>query len=502
MTGPLVSGGSTNDTDLTVRVGLGGTSAVAGDTIQLYNGTGTGSQLGTSYTLTAADIANGFADVQTGALSHGATYTLTARITDAAGNQSGASGPFIVTETGTAPNAPSITSVTDDVALLTGPLVSGGSTNDTDLAVRVSLGGTSAVAGNTIQLYNGAGTGSQLGTSYTLTASDIANGFADVQTGTLSNGVTYTLTARITDAAGNQSGASSSFIVTEDTSAPTAPSIASVTDDVSPVTGSVADNDVTNDATLTITGTAESGSTVTIYDTDGTTVLGSGVATGGNYSITTSALGSGSHTLTARAADAAGNQGAASIAFHVTIDTSAPNVPVITSVTADVAPVTGPLIGGGSTNDTDLAVRVSLGGTNAVAGDTIQLYNGAGTGSQLGTSHTLTATDIANGFADVQTGVLSNGTTYTLTARITDAAGNQSNASGSFVVTEDSSAPNAPSISSVTDDVSPVIGVVTDNGYHKRYDADDHGHGGSRQYGDDLRHRRHDGCGKRRRRWR
>ena len=154
----------------------------------------------------------------------------------------------------------------------------------------MGLGGTNAVAGNTVQLYNGTGTGSQLGTSYTLTAGDIANGFADVQTGALSNGTTYTLTARITDGAGNQSNASSSFVVTEDTSAPAAPVIGTVADDVSPITGTVADNGFSNDPTLTITGTAEAGSTVTIYDTDGTTVLGTGVATGGTYTITTSVL--------------------------------------------------------------------------------------------------------------------------------------------------------------------------------------------------------------------
>ena len=143
--------------------------------------------------------------------------------------------------------------------------------------------------------------------------------------------------------------------------------------------------------TLTITGTAEAGSTVTIYDTDGTTVLGTGVATGGTYTITTSVLSQGSHTLTAKATDAAGNQGTASTAFHVTVDTTAPNAPSIASVTDDIAPVTGSLTSGGSTNDTDLTVRVGLGGTLAVAGDTVQLYNGTGTGSQLGTSYTLTA---------------------------------------------------------------------------------------------------------------
>ena len=84
--------------------------------------------------------------------------------------------------------------------------------------------------------------------------------------------------------------------------------IGSVTDDVAPVTGAVADNGSSNDTTLTVAGTAAAGSTVTLYDTDGTTVLGTGVATGGAFSITTSVLDEGAHTLTAKASDAAGNQ--------------------------------------------------------------------------------------------------------------------------------------------------------------------------------------------------
>ena len=76
----------------------------------------------------------------------------------------------------------------------------------------------------------------------------------------------------------------------------------------SPVTGAVTDNGSSNDTTLTIKGTAESGSTVTMYDTDGTTVLGTGVATAGLFSITTTALSQVTHTITATATDAAGNQ--------------------------------------------------------------------------------------------------------------------------------------------------------------------------------------------------
>ena len=143
-------------------------------------------------------------------------------------------------------------------------------------------------------------------------------GAGPITTSALSQGA-HTLTAKATDAAGNQGAASTAFHVTIDTMAPVAPVIVSVTDDVAPVTGAVANNGSSNDTTLTIAGTAEAGSTVTIYDTDGTTVLGTGVATGGAFTITTSVLDEGAHTLTAKASDAAGNQSAASTAFHVTI---------------------------------------------------------------------------------------------------------------------------------------------------------------------------------------
>src|SRR5207248_683173 len=176
-----------------------------------------------SYTLLAADITTAFANVQTGTLTNGTTYTITARVTDQAGNQSAVStNSFAETVDTTAPSAPSITSVTDNVSPQTGTLASGASTNDTDLTVKVSLTGTGAVAGDTVQLYNGVGTGSPLGTSYTLLAADITNAFANVQTGTLTNGTTYTITARVTDQAGNQSAVSTnSFVETVDTTAPT-----------------------------------------------------------------------------------------------------------------------------------------------------------------------------------------------------------------------------------------------------------------------------------------
>ena len=239
---------------------------------------------------------------------------------------------------------------------------------------------------------------------------------------------TYQFTARATDGAGNQGAASAAFQVTIDTTAPGAPTFGSVTDNVAPVTGLVADNGTTNDTTLTIDGTAELGSTVTVYDTDGTTVVGTGVATGGAGPITTSALSEGAHTLTLRATDAAGNQGAASTAFHVTIDTLAPGAPVIGSVTDNVEPVTGAVADNGSSNDTTLTV----GGT-AAAGSTVTLYDTDGT--------TVLGTGVATGGAfSITTSVLDEGA-HALTARASDAAGNQGAASAAFQVTIDTTAP-------------------------------------------------------------
>lgn len=111
-----------------------------------------------------------------------------------------------------------------------------------------------------------------------------------------------------------------------------------VIDDVAPATPAVPDLDAASDTgvsstdnkttatTLTFTGTAEAGSTVTLYDTDGTTVLGTATATGGNWSIMASGLAAGSHTVTAKAKDAANNVSAASGGLSVTIDTTAPTV--------------------------------------------------------------------------------------------------------------------------------------------------------------------------------
>src|SRR5207302_1632724 len=83
---------------------------------------------------------------------------------------------------------------------------------------------------------------------------------------------------------------------------------------------------ITNFAQVKIDGTAAAGSTVTLYDTDGVTVLGTGTADAstGAFSITTSTLLDGTHSITAKATDAAGDTSTASTAYAVTVHTYPP----------------------------------------------------------------------------------------------------------------------------------------------------------------------------------
>src|SRR4029077_15043569 len=117
-----------------------------------------------------------------------------------------------------------------------------------------------------------------------------------ITTSALSIG-THSITAKATDLAGNVGIASSGLSVTIDTSAPSAPSAPDLA--VATDSGSSSTDNITNVATPTFTGIAEPGSTVTIFS-DGI-AIGSGVATGGNYSVvSTSALSDGVHGITAK----------------------------------------------------------------------------------------------------------------------------------------------------------------------------------------------------------
>ncbi|WFU04858.1 VCBS domain-containing protein (plasmid) [Rhizobium sp. CB3171] len=152
------------------------------------------------------------------ALNGGQAVTDKLTVTSADGT---ASQDIVVTIHGTneSVSAPSISRVTDNVGSIQGNLADGAVTDDTNLGIRVSLTGTGAVSGDTVQLYNGT---TALGSAVTLTATNISNGYVDITTPTLTNGSTYNFRASLTDA-GTTSPLSTSgaYDIKIDTTAPT-----------------------------------------------------------------------------------------------------------------------------------------------------------------------------------------------------------------------------------------------------------------------------------------
>lgn len=143
------------------------------------------------------------------------------------------------------------------------------------------------------------------------------------------------VSATVTDNAGNATTTAGTNNVTVDNQAPTAPGtpdLAAASD-----SGSSNTDNLTSDATPTLTGSgALANGTVTLYS--GGTVLGITTAdASGNWSFTPgSALAAGTHSITVTTTDAVGNVSAASATLSLNIDTSAP---VIGSVSIPAAPM-------------------------------------------------------------------------------------------------------------------------------------------------------------------
>lgn len=124
------------------------------------------------------------------------------------------------------------------------------------------------------------------------------------------------------DLAGNVGAAGATPSLRFDTLTPATPSAPDLTSGSD--SGLSASDNVTNSNTLVLTGTAETGATITLYDTDGITAIGTGTATEGIWSITTSPLAEGVHTIVARASDGLGNRSSVSAGLSVIIDGTAP----------------------------------------------------------------------------------------------------------------------------------------------------------------------------------
>lgn len=217
----------------------------------------------------------------------------------------------------------------------------------------------------------------------------------------------------VVDLAGNVSAAGSQVYDLR-TALPTAysPSLALAAD-----SGIIGDG-ITNVATPTFTGSTSTGVTVRLYDTDGTTLLGTGVSDSyGNYSIRPTTLSEGSHLLRVRAIDQAGNVGAASPSLALTIDRTAPNEPAKPTLDGIAAGLLG-------------VSTTTARGTGEANGTVFVLDGLAKVATALvdGTGKWSAALELADG-------------AHSISAYETDAAGNASGTSGTATVIVDTAPP-------------------------------------------------------------
>ncbi|MFO0111650.1 MAG: Ig-like domain-containing protein, partial [Sphingomonadaceae bacterium] len=230
---------------------------------------------------------------------------------------------------------------------------------------------------------------------------------------TLAEG-TRSITARATDAAGNVGAASAALTITVDATAPAAPTgLDLITADD---TGDSPTDNLTNKQSVTITGTAEVGSTVELFD--GTTSLGKTTASAtGAFSLVVP-LAAGVRSITAKATDAAGNVGAASAALAITVDATAPAAPTGLDLAAEDD--TG---SSNSDNVTGQSSGLTISG-QAEANARVELFDGT----------TLLGNTTASGTGAFSLDVTLAAGARSITAKAIDAAGNVSAASVPLVI--------------------------------------------------------------------
>ncbi|QVL45271.1 MAG: hypothetical protein KFB94_08440 [Methylophilaceae bacterium] len=297
----------------------------------------------------------------------------------------------------------------------------------------ISVDGTAAVVGDTLVVR----VNSNVVSSTLLSAEDIVNGYAKISLPELSDQI-YSIDAKLSDKAENDSLLSTVVDLTIDTTAPTTTvAIDSITID----SGTSSTDFITNDADgLTIAATlstALADGEKLEYSTNGTNWADiTSSATGTTVSYADSSLTS-SATIQMRVTDAAGNVGTAA-SQAIVIDTTAPTTTVtIDSITIDSGTSSTDFI----TNDADgLTIAATL--STALADDEKLEYSTNGTNW---TDITSSATGTTVSYADS-----SLTSSATIQMRVTDAAGNVGTAASQAIVIDTT----APTISISTDDES------------------------------------------------
>ena len=363
------------------------------------------------------------------------TYTVTASVSDIAGNEATDTVDDIAKDTA-APTV-GISSVGGNDNII----------NSSEANALVIIGTTSGAEDDqTVNLTITNNDDATITTTTTATVSDhsfsTADSGNDLDLSSLADG-TYTVTASVSDIAGNEDTATVSNI-TKDTKAPTI--------SISSVGG---DDDIINSAevnAVAIIGTtsgAEDGQTVKLIITNNgnasitttaTATVSDNAFSTANSDLDLSSLTDGTYTVTASVSDIAGNEDTATVS-NITKDTKAPTIS-ISSVGGD-----DDIINSAEVN----AVAIIGTTSGAEDGQTVKLIITNNGNASITTTATATVSDNAFSTAnsDLDLSNLTDGT-YTVTASVSDIAGNEATATVDNI-TKDTDAPTI-SISSVGGD--------------------------------------------------
>ncbi len=347
----------------------------------------------------------------------------------------------------------------------------------------VTVPGGSA-AGDTLTLTITKPDGSTDTVEHTLTADEVAAGKADVTipADKVTADGNYSVTAEITDPAGNTSGQGKPTDFMVDTQIPGDTDGDGVVDTTPVVTIPEATDGVNADelkdgvqTEVTVPGGSAAGDTLTLIITkpDGSTdtvehTLTADEVTAGKADVTIPAdkvTADGNYSVTAEITDPAGNTSGQGKPTDFMVDTQIPG-DTDGDGTVDTTPVvTIPEAADGVNADElkdGVQTQVTVPGGSA-AGDTLTLTITKPDGSTDTVEHTLTADEVAAGKADVTIPadkVTADGN-YSVTAEITDPAGNTSGQGKPTDFAVDTVAPSAP-VLKAEDDGSVSVDLPTD----------------------------------------
>ncbi|WP_411705273.1 Ig-like domain-containing protein, partial [Edaphovirga cremea] len=372
-------------------------------------------------------------------------YNYFVRVVDLAGNAGVVTQQTVVVDTAEPEQAITIVNYTDNVGLYQGNFTSGTSTDDTSPVINGTLG--SAIPETSIvRIYSGAtllGVATVNGTAWSFDLHDLTDG-------------RYNLTAVITDLAGNEGTPSSTFSLTVDTIAPAqTATINSFTDNVGTLQGTYLNGAATDD-TLPLLNGSLSGAilptdTVRIYQDE--VFIGNAVVSGSNWTfqVPTALSDATTYKYTAVVTDVAGNLATPSAEFALSVDTTPPDqTATIVSYYDDVIEQVGEYGNNSYTND----IAPLLKGTLSAAlreGEMLRIYqNGVLVGNAT-VDGDLNWTLQLSGLTDA---------TYTYTAVVSDAVGNEGVRSSGFVMTVDTIAPTQGTVTVntlLTADTTPTI---------------------------------------------